>query len=193
MKLRLSALPDPCRPGGQRNQEPPRCQGLAQPSDGRRMVRRGMATYAVIDWDGDDEALPRSIKHITPGQANDPRYQRQQSGEIVLLVPPGRPNPEAERRMARRRDALAMHLLASQTGPTDDLVHYCRTGHARNLQVLAQRPPRPDPDAAEALRAAGQRMVPGAMPTARAKDPGTRQPARDWGHGEVHVAPGRRG
>ena len=65
--------------------------GQAQPSDGRRMVRRGMATYAVIDWDGDDEALPRSIKHITPGQANDPQYQRQQSGEIVLLVPRGRP------------------------------------------------------------------------------------------------------
>lgn len=192
MKLRLFTLPDPCPHGGHKTQGVPKCQGLANPSDGRRMVRRGTATYAVIDWDGDDEALPRSVKHITPGQANDPRYQRQQTGEIVLLVPRGRANPEVERRMARRRDALAMHLKASPAGATADLIHYCRTGHARNLQVLAQRPPRPDPHAAEARRAAGQRMVPGGIPTAGAKDPGTRQPARDWGHGEAHIGPGPR-
>lgn len=155
MKLRVFAFPDPPRYGGHKTQEAPKCQGLVSPSDGRRMVRRGSAGYAVIDWNEDDVRWPHGITRITPGQANDPQYQRQQTGEIVLLVPRDRHDPEPERRMAPRRDALALHLLPPKPDPKHDLTHYCRTGHARSLKVLAERPPAPDPIAAEARRAAG--------------------------------------
>ncbi len=155
MKLRVFAFPDPPRLGGHRTQEAPKFQGLVKPSDGRRMVRGGSAAYAVIAWDRDDLGLPRNITRIDPQQANDPRYHLQPIEEIVILIPRDRHDPEPERRITRRRDALALHFLEPKPDSAHELTQYCHTGHARTLQVLAERPPAPDSIATEARQAAG--------------------------------------
>lgn len=159
MKLRVFAVADPAKLGNRRPQEPPTFQRLVKPADARRMVSRQSARYAVIHWDQDDRNPPRLLRCITPDQANDPRYQLAPDEEIILVAQQMSQDHEPQERHALRRDAVAVSLLrldwCERPDPHDDMTHYCRTGHARSLAVLAPRPPAPDPIAAVAQQAAG--------------------------------------